>query len=210
MKDYSELKILAEAATPQDFDSAQVATHEGWIECPTCGGEGSVDLGGDYLNYDNEALGVQFYGIGDAHVKAEDYYRAANPATVLALIAEVERLSFREKMLSEYGCEYCAGSGHVHRIDGDYLGVCDSCSAYEFNCAKHEIEKLKNENESLKKDAARYRWLRQYDFDIGSYHPEGDFSNESWFERFDDQSIDRIIAEEIAFEEEAIIEANNK
>lgn len=64
--------------------------------------------------------------------------------------------------------------------------------------------------ESLKKDAARYRWLRQYDFDIGSYHPEGDFSHESWFERFDDQSIDRMIAEEIAFEEEAIIEANNK
>ena len=64
--------------------------------------------------------------------------------------------------------------------------------------------------ESLKKDAARYRWLRQYDFDIGSYHSEGDFSHESWFERFDDQSIDRMIAEEIAFEEEAIIEANNK
>ena len=66
------------------------------------------------------------------------------------------------------------------------------------------------EVESMKKDAARYRWLRQYDFDIGSYHPEGDFSHESWFERFDDQSIDRMIAEEIAFEEEAIIEANNK
>ena len=66
------------------------------------------------------------------------------------------------------------------------------------------------EVESLKKDAARYRWLRQYDFDIGSYHPEGDFSHESWFERFDDQSIDRMIAEEIALEEEAIIEANNK
>lgn len=66
------------------------------------------------------------------------------------------------------------------------------------------------EVESLKKDAARYRWLRQHDFDIGSYHPEGDFSHESWFERFDDQSIDRMIAEEIAFEEEAIIEANNK
>lgn len=66
------------------------------------------------------------------------------------------------------------------------------------------------EVESLKKDAARYRWLRQHDFDIGSYHPEGDFSHESWFERFDDQSIDRMIDEEIAFEEEAIIEANNK
>lgn len=72
------------------------------------------------------------------------------------------------------------------------------------------ILEILEELESLKKDAARYRWLRQYDFDIGSYHPEGDFSHESWFERFDDQSIDRMIAEEIAFEEEAIIEANNK
>ena len=84
------------------------------------------------------------------------------------LIAEVERLSFREKMLSEYGCEYCAGSGHVHRIDGYYLGVCDSCSAYEFNCAKHEIEKLKNENESLKKDAARYRTIKKDAISDGS------------------------------------------
>ena len=73
-----------------------------------------------------------------------------------------------------------------------------------------ERDLLKSELESLKQDAARYRWLRQYDFDIGSYHPEGDFSHESWFERFDDQSIDRMIAEEIAFEEEVIIEANNK
>lgn len=97
MSDYSELKRLAEAATPQNFDSAQVATHEGWIECPTCGGEGSVDLGGDYLNYDNEALGVQFYGIGDAHVNAEAYYHAAKPAAVLALIAEVDRLTIAAK-----------------------------------------------------------------------------------------------------------------
>ena len=106
------------------------------------------------------------------------------------LIAEVERLSFREKMLSEYGCEYCAGSGHVHRIDGDYLGVCDSCSAYEFNCAKHEIEKLKNENESLKKDAARYRWTTiegnwvarmfgKWRAHIGEY---GDSNPTDWFD----------------------------
>lgn len=132
MKDYSELKKLAEAATPQDFDSAQVATHEGWIECPTCGGEGSVDLGGDYLNYDNEALGVQFYGIGDAHVKAEDYYRAANPAAVLALIAELEIL--------EYDCK-----------------VANSC----VNAEKKESKRIIDENESLKKDAARFRFIEQ-------------------------------------------------
>ena len=195
MKEYSELRRLAEAAT----------------KC-----YGAMRVEKDY-NGVYQVVGAGSWNILSAwHTpdgKSKDnaeFHAAASPAAVLELIAEVDRLSFREEMLSEYGCEYCAGSGHVHRIDGDYLGVCDSCSAYEFNCAKHEIEKLKNENESLKKDAARYRWLRQYDFDIGSYHPEGDFSHESWFERFDDQSIDRMIAEEIAFEEEAIIEANNK
>ena len=84
------------------------------------------------------------------------------------------------------------------------------CAGCEIARYRKNEESMKQEIESLKKDAARYRWLRQYDFDIGSYHPEGDFSHESWFERFDDQSIDRMIAEEIAFEEEAIIEANNK
>lgn len=153
MKDYSELKILAEAATPQDFDSAQVATHEGWIECPTCGGEGSVDLGGDYLNYDNEALGVQFYGIGDAHVKAEDYYRAANPAAVLALIAEVEALKAER--------DYCRRVAD-HNLD---LGV---QYMNERDQAKTDNELLRAEINHLKQcplystrmNSKRYLWLR--------------------------------------------------
>ena len=125
--------------------------------------EALIDL--NRKNLMDWAAAIEDARIGKTHT---EYALSAKPAAVLALIAEVERLSFREKMLSEYGCEYCAGSGHVHRIDGDYLGVCDSCSAYEFNCAKHEIEKLKNENESLKKDAARYRWLRDESIDPGS------------------------------------------
>ncbi|MRF40082.1 hypothetical protein GIJ78_06015 [Escherichia coli] len=91
--DLDTIEAAAKAATPQDFDSAQVAdTEEGWIECPCCGGEGSVELTADYLNYDGQALGVQFYGVGDPHVHAEAYYRAARPAVMLALIAEVRAL----------------------------------------------------------------------------------------------------------------------
>lgn len=145
MKEYSELRRLAEAAT----------------KC-----YGAMRVEKDY-NGVYQVVGAGSWKILSAwHTpdgKSKDnaeFHAAASPDAVLALIAEVDRLSFREEMLSEYGCEYCAGSGHVHRIDGDYLGVCDSCSAYEFNCAKHEIEKLKNENESLKKDAARYRYVR--------------------------------------------------
>lgn len=170
MKGYSELKMLAEYATPGPW----VAQH------PNAGQRGSevASVGG---------LNQVCADLGPSNAL---YIAASNPSAVLALIAEVERLSFREKMLSEYGCEYCAGSGHVHRIDGDYLGVCDSCSAYEFNCAKHEIEKLKNENESLKKDAARYRWTTiegnwvarmfgKWRAHIGEY---GDSNPTDWFD----------------------------
>lgn len=161
MKDYSELKMLAEATTPQDFDSAQVATHEGWIECPTCGGEGSVDLGGDYLNYDNEALGVQFYGIGDAHVKAEDYYRAANPAAVLALIAEVECLRAQHGRDSKELRSLCQARDDA-RKDRDQL------KEEVERSTEREIMQLA-EIEALRRDAERYRWLRKqnwFDSDI--------------------------------------------
>lgn len=55
---------------------------------------------------------------------------------------------------------------------------------------QNDLLKLKQENESLKKDAARYRWLRDNDFDIGSFHPAHEHNHQSWFEYFDDESID--------------------
>lgn len=91
--DLDAIEAAAKAATPQDFDSAQVASSEdGWIECQTCGGEGSVELTADYLNYDGQALGVQFYGIGEPHIHAEAHYRAARPAVVLAMVEEIRSL----------------------------------------------------------------------------------------------------------------------
>ena len=93
MSNYSELKKLAEAATPQDFDSAEEKVENGYIECPHCGGSGEVELEADYCNYDNVAIGVQFYGIGHEFGAAEAYYRAASPAAVLALIADRDALA---------------------------------------------------------------------------------------------------------------------
>ena len=90
--DLDAIEAAARAVTPQDIDSAESADHydDGrHVECPACGGEGSVTLEADFLNYDGEALGVQFYGIGKAPGLAEAYFRAVKPATVLALIAEV-------------------------------------------------------------------------------------------------------------------------
>lgn len=90
MDKFSELKAAAMAATPQKIEGAQEKTEDGCMECPCCSGDGQVDVGADYCNYDNTAIGVIFYGIGDAHVAAERYFRAANAATVLALLAELE------------------------------------------------------------------------------------------------------------------------
>lgn len=92
MTDHTELKRLAEAATPQKFDTAEEKSENGYIECPHCGGSGEVELEADYCNYDGVAIGVQFYGIGHEFGAAEAYYRAANPAAIRALIAENERL----------------------------------------------------------------------------------------------------------------------
>ncbi|MFA1238675.1 ead/Ea22-like family protein [Serratia odorifera] len=97
-KQLEELKAAALAATPQKIDGAQEKTEDGCMECPCCSGEGQVDVGADYCNYDNTALGVIFYGIGDAHVAAERYFRAANPAVVLALLEELEA---KDKRITE-------------------------------------------------------------------------------------------------------------
>lgn len=72
------------------------------------------------------------------------FMNAATPAAVLALIAESERYR-------KYGCDTCDGSGHLHRIDGEYYGACTSCGAYELEQAKRERDKLKAEVEALRK-----------------------------------------------------------
>lgn len=67
----------------------------------------------------------------------------------------------------------------------------------------YENKMLKAENEVLRKDAGRYRWLRANEFDIGSYHPESEHNHKSWFENFDDESIDLAIYNESEFAAEA-------
>ena len=58
--------------------------------------------------------------------------------------AEVAELRRQIQIRDEVGCIYCGGEGHVHRLDGEYLGVCDSCPAYELSCAKHTIAQLQD------------------------------------------------------------------
>ncbi|MDU7405669.1 MAG: ead/Ea22-like family protein [Citrobacter portucalensis] len=85
------LREAAEKATALNLDTAQVKReNDGYLECPCCEGAGYVEEENDFCNIDGVALGVQFYGIGEHHGLAELYLRAANPATVLALLDELE------------------------------------------------------------------------------------------------------------------------
>lgn len=86
------LKAAAEKVTALNLDTAQeVRDEDGYLECPVCGGEGSVDSERDYCNIDGVALGIQFYGIGEHHGLAEQYFRIATPSNILSLIEALEK-----------------------------------------------------------------------------------------------------------------------
>lgn len=100
-----ELRKLAEAATPQDIDTAEIIekhkSGERYIECPYCQGSGEHELEANYCNYDGVAIGVEFYGIGKHHGAAEAFFRAANPAKVIELLDRIDRLEAEKEAKSQ-------------------------------------------------------------------------------------------------------------
>jgi len=86
--DLDKIKEAAEKATPQNLGTAECVDDEE-MDCPLCGGNGFVDSK-HYTNYDDAPIGVSFFGVGDEHVKAEAYFRALPPKTILSLVAVVE------------------------------------------------------------------------------------------------------------------------
>jgi hypothetical protein len=88
-----EIERAAREATPGNLDTVPNPPSEyggketGHYDCPLCGGEGSVD-GVTYCNFDGIAMGVQFFGIGEGFGKYETFFRLANPAAVLELVAD--------------------------------------------------------------------------------------------------------------------------
>lgn len=99
--DKQALREAAEKATALNLDTAlEVRNHDDqYIECPTCCGDGHIEVDTDYCGIDGVALQVLFYGIGEHHGLAEAYFRAANPATVLALLDDLDGKDDRIKEL---------------------------------------------------------------------------------------------------------------
>ena len=118
--DLDAIEAAAKAATPQDFDSAELKVENGHVECPQCGGQGEVELLAEYTNFDGVAIGVQFFGIGHEFGAAEAFYRAANPAVVLEL---VRRLRIAEQMSEANLLKICAAAGDtlIIRTTDEYM-----------------------------------------------------------------------------------------
>lgn len=115
--DKAKLKALAEAATPGPWERGD-------------GNEVSVSHEGDEAYWDWEEAGpARVHGGGPQASADADFIAAANPATVLALLAEIEALQGLYRMHKE--------------------------------TETREMRDLKAENEALRNDAERYRWLRK-------------------------------------------------
>lgn len=160
MSDYTELKRLSEAATPG----------------PWRYGKNADDVVADHpAGHADDPHGIDYYG---GHLVAESiaasnraFIAAANPAAVLALIAENEALVDQLCI-----CPACHGQGEIFAgtwsdqgqwqppdPDMDKCGECDGDgfigTAEDLATVTAERDQLKAENETLRKDAARYQWM---------------------------------------------------
>lgn len=131
MSDHSELKRLAEAATPGPW------AYDGSYVCPA-----RTEYGTTYVEL--------WRSIADCHQPENTkFIAAANPAAVLALIAEVEGLR------AQHG-----------RDSAELRSLCQARDD-----ARKERDQLKAEVEALRKDAERYRWIME-NLDVRS---DGDY-----------------------------------
>jgi len=123
MTDYTELKRAADAATQGHWD-----VDDPWVVYSNFGGGCTYLASTDALDTDH-----------DQSVKNASFIAAANPAAVLALIAE--------------------NDANKERADAEQESY-DSQRRI-LDAVKAERDQLKAENEALRKDAERYRWIKK-------------------------------------------------
>lgn len=168
MSDYSELKKLAEAAPEGPWFGPEYAPNTGYV-FDNC--LGSL-LHYESIEYEQESCLL--------------YVAAANPAVVLKLIADLERLERNNANQAESILKYQdQASGEDAHLD---MLIADR-------------NKLKAENEALRKDAERYRWLRDSSESVHQFY----LSTPIWFTgvKFSKESVDSTIDAAMSKEQKA-------
>lgn len=179
MTDIQKLKALAEAATQgRNFDRLPEAG--GGLKYECTGDDGSLVL---KVDHKNDEWGF----VGERGEQDEAFFLACTPAAVLDLIEQIERLERKNANQMESIREYqdlvmggdvslgmlkadlrvTTGERDELKAENKRLKTEAECAVAKQNHAEmigdgfyHASEKLKAENEALRKDAERYRWLR--------------------------------------------------
>ncbi|EKT4497343.1 ead/Ea22-like family protein [Pseudomonas putida] len=149
--DKAKLKVLAEAATPgRHYDRLESAG--GGIKYECTGDDGSLVLKVDHKN-------DEFGFVGDRGEADEAFFLACSPATILALLAEIERLKERNVYWIDQANTIAVDRNSI-RIERDQLKA--ENEDYRSGQDRYEqiIDDLKAESEELRKDAERYRAIR--------------------------------------------------
>ena len=159
--DKQKLKALAEAATQSHGPRRVEVDHNGVHVI----GDGSWKI-----------LSAWHTPDGKGSQNAE-FAAAASPSTVLALLAEIERLtssrSKKERELEQElevwrhgpSCWSCGDTGDVHDLTGEWRGECDCLAAQLIN-ANRERDQLKAENDGLPSAALAAREFIMHEAEI--------------------------------------------
>lgn len=120
MTDYNELKKLAEAASPGPWRGDR---YDGTVKYCVLNVNGNAVVAGDNGNNMSGPFGVM-------SAENESYILAANPATVLSILAHISSLEQRIAELEDkYNKGYQQGLADAYQLAGDHK--------YLFDTSKH-------------------------------------------------------------------------
>lgn len=123
--DVEALSVLAQRAK-ECYPIGKSVDEDGYLSCPMCDGEGSVEMT-THRPESHHAAGIQVFGIGADLTALEAYVAAMSPDVTLAMCRELKRLREGLEHVSFYAAR--RGRGAISETPEEMLGtivsVCD-------------------------------------------------------------------------------------
>ncbi|HCF2412887.1 TPA: ead/Ea22-like family protein [Pseudomonas aeruginosa] len=156
MTDHAELRRLAKAATPGPWTLYVPEDYQGPEELPGYGvecAEGRAIVWGAL----EPETGCQFD-------RDAEFIATANPKTILAMLDEIDRLKAENEALRRFAAEAYQVLGALDAPENVLDNASDAANGVPL---RHEtlLPFFAGDYESMQKDAARYRWLRERDLE---------------------------------------------